>query len=283
MNFKQLSIGLIFFLISPISFGQVDLRFDYGYSDDFIQPIYSEIKMQFPNKKIDKLYSDTLKSVELLKQDYFLFSGNYLLTINFSDNNLVKDSAEYSFAINGLETDISISIDFHYNEKLYKVNDQWIKKEKIPKGYISVTKYYESPESIKISLENLESTDGYKAPFFRLINNSRDTLYGEYLPGYFWGSLYISTNDSTWSRKKIGTIDTEFVDSPPLFPDSSKIATVGSFGVYNKLPNFFYIYELLFSKNGNTHGLSKYLDNRCMEWWAITEEFYRLLYKFKIE
>jgi hypothetical protein len=283
MNFKQLSINLTFLLISIKLFGQIDLLFKYDYSDDFKKAVYSEIKMQLPNSKIYKLYSDTLKSVMFSKANYFLNSGSYFLTVYFSDNNVVRNSVKYYFSLDGTETDVTIDISFHYNEKLYKVNEQWIKKEKIPKGYISITKYYQSPQSIKISLENLESNDYYKGPFFRLINNSRDTLYGEYLPGYFWGSLYISLNDSTWSRKKTGIIDTDFVDSPPLFPDSSKIATVGSFGVYNKLPKCFYKYELLFSKTGNFHGLSKYLDNSCMEWWTMTEEFYRLTYKFKID
>lgn len=282
MKFKHLSLNLIFLLIGTKLFGQIDLQFEYDYSDEFTKAVYSEIKMQFPNKMNDKLYADTLKSVEFTKADYFLISGNYFLSIYFSNNSGIRDSISYSFELDGTETDISIGISFRYYEKLYKENEQWIKKEKIPKGYISITKYYKSPESIKISLENLKSED-YKGPFFKLINNSRDTLYGEYLPGYFWGSLYISLNDSTWSSKKIGVIDTEFVDSPPLYPDSSKIATVGSFGLYRNLPNFFYKYELLLSKTGNSHSLSKYVDDNYMEWWTMTENFYRLTYKFKID
>lgn len=283
MIFKQLSVNLTLLLISSKLFGQIDLQFKYDYSDDFKNPVFSEIKMQLPNRKIDKLYSDTLKSVEFSKSDYFLIPGSYSLTIYFSDNNVVCDSLTYSFGLNGTETDIAINISFYYDEKLSKVNEQWIKKEKIPKGYISVIKYHQAPESIRISLENLPSDDYYRGPFFRLTNNSRDTLYGEYLPGYFWGGLYISSNDSIWSRKRIGIIDTDFEESPPLFPDSSTIATVGSFGMYRIMPKCFYKYELLFSKTGKFHNLSIYQDNNFMEWWAATEDFYRLIYKFKIE
>jgi hypothetical protein len=282
MYFKQLSIGLVLLLSCTRIIGQIDLQLNYSYSEDLNKTISSKIALQFPNRKTANLYADTLKSFELLKADYLSIPGSYLLTIYFSDNNTIRDSIDYGIVIDGKETDIEIDISFHYNERLQKVNNQWIKKEKIPKGYISVRKYFQPPESIKISLSNLESNDSFQGPFFRLVNNSRDTLYGEYLPGYFWGSLYISTNDSTWSRKKIGIIDTEFVDSPPLLPDSIKIATVGSFGAYYKLPKCSYKYELLLS-NTSTHGLTKHIDNDCMEWWATTENFYRLIYKFKIE
>lgn len=64
----------------------------------------------------------------------------------------------------------------------------------------------------------------------KIKNNSKDTLYGEYLPGYFWGTLSYIRNDSILATRT-GRIDYTFDNPPPLYPDSVKIATVGSFGL----------------------------------------------------
>jgi hypothetical protein len=281
MNIRQLTFGFVLLLLGQNLFGQIDLQFTYEYSDDFKKPVYSKIKIQSPNENIETLYADTIRLFETTKQSYLQYPGDYILKVSFSDFCSLIDSVEYRFTINGTETDVFVNIGFYLDFKLVRENNQWIKKEIVPQGHISVTKHFKASESIQIKWEDIQSDD-YKGPFFKITNNSKDTLYGEFLPGYFWGTLSMSINDSTWSRKNIGTIDMEFVDSPPLLPDSSKIATVGSFGLLKILPKCYYTYEVFLSKKPFNFGLSKYLDKN-VEWWANTKELYRLRYKFKIE
>jgi len=49
----------------------------------------------------------------------------------------------------------------------------------------------------------------YKAPFFMLKNNSNDTIYGQYHPNYFWGSISFLV-DSIWTTDYFGRLDMNF-------------------------------------------------------------------------
>ena len=284
MKNRRLTYVLFLVLISVKLFGQTDLKLNYKYSEDFKRPVFSVIKLHFPSGKIEKLYSDTLKKIDLFKPHYIEESGNYSLSVLFANNNLKTDSLTYDFKLNGKETDVKIDISFYIDRQRIRQGGQWLEKPPIPHGIIYVTKYYKAPKSVLINLDSTKLGDeDYKGPFFKLTNNSRDTIYGEYLPGYFWGTLSIQRNDSTWSRKYTGNIDMEFVGKPPLSPDSSRIATVGSFGMFKKLAKTSYCYELLFTKDKKSRGASLYENHETFQWWAITDEFYRLKYKFKIE
>jgi hypothetical protein len=266
-------------------FGQSDLLFEYEYSN-FIAPIYSRIELKFPNGKNKKIFSDTLSMFEYSQKNYLDETGKYTLKISFNSDKYGQDSINYDFELNGKETNIDISIKFDYNGKYYKEGDFWIKKEKVPQGYIRVFKYYKAPESIQICInEGFESNEYYKGPFFTLKNNTTDTIYGEHLPGYFWGTLFFLNEDFSVKKKWIGTIDYMFVDSPPLYPDSSKVATVGSFGVLKKLPPHKYKYELLYSTKyqSSGKGIGVYEDKRLFVWWAGTKEYYKIIYQFEIE
>jgi len=284
MKNKRLTYGLFLLLISSKLVGQTDLQLNYKYSEDFKKPVFSVIKLHFPNGKIDKLYTDTLKTFDLFKPNYLKNSGSYSLYVFFAKNDLKTDSLSYNFKLDGKETDVKVDISFYIDRQRIRQGGKWIEKSKIPRGTIYVTKYYEAPKSVHVNIDSTELGDEYyKGPFFKITNNSRDTIYGEYLPGYFWGTLSIQRNDSTWSRNYTGNIDTEFVGKPPLSPDSSRIATVGSFGMFKKLFKTSYCYELLFTKNNKSRGASLYENHETFQWWTTTDEFYRLKYKFKID
>ena len=282
MNCKQISCILIFILMSSNLLGQTDLKFEYHCNKEFIRPIRTDIMLKFPNGRIEKLLSDTMRSLEYFKKGYFRKSGNYLLSIRSTGLDSKTVSTDYRFVLNGKENEVKIDISFHYNSKLSNENGNWNDKQVKTDALISVIKYYESPKSIELSLEDLESED-IPSPFLKLTNYSKDTIYGEYLPGYFWGSLSIGINDSTWTNKRIGIIDTELDNRRPLYPDSSTIATVGTWGYKNHLIKNKYKFELLFTTNWFSRGLSKYKDTDSINWWAGTKEFYRLIYKFEIK
>ena len=284
MKSRKLTYAFFLVLISAKLVAQADLQLEYKCSEDFKRPVFSAIKLHFPNGKTDKLYSDTLKTFDLFKPNYTGESGSFSLSVLFADKDIKTDSLTYDFKLSGKETDLKIDISFYIDRQRIRQGGHWIVKSKIPSGSIYLTKYYKAPESIQINLDSTEFGDEfYKGPFFKLTNNSTDTIYGEYLPGYFWGTLSIQRNDSTWSNNYMGIIDTEFVGEPPLSPDSSRIASVGSFGMFKRLAKTSYCYELLFTKNQKSRGAGLYKNHKTFQWWETTDEFYRLKYKFKIK
>lgn len=272
-------------------YGQSDLGFSYEYSrggllrsdSNFDSFVFSKIKIRFPKGNIYQLFQDTVNKYEYSKRNFFQEQGEYTLMIYFYSDKYGKDSIDYKFEISGKEIKVDISVSFYYSGKYYKDGEYWIKKEKVPQGHVSVFKYVASPKSIEISLNNVkESNEYYKGPFFNLKNNSNDTIYGVHLPGYFWGKLFLIENDSI-VFERIGTIDDMFENSPPLYPDSTKIAMVGSFGIYKQLPPFKYRYELLLSKKWESLGIGVFLDKDDFVWWAGTKEFYKLTYDFEVK
>ena len=61
---------------------------------------------------------------------------------------------------------------------------------------------------------------------------------------------------------RTGILDYEFVDSPPLYPDSTKIASVGSFGIRKKLVSFDYRFEVMLAKKWQSIGIGIYEENQ---------------------
>lgn len=287
-------ISLFLFLLivkGTTLYGQNDLGFFYNYDrgllnhsdQSFDSPIFSKIKLRFPNGNICQLFADTVSRYDFSRKNFFKEQGDYILKIYFSSDKYGKDSIDYQFGISGKEIKVDISISFYYDGKYYKNGDYWEKKEKVPQCHVSVFKYVPCPESIAISLNKVkESNEFYKGPFFDLKNNSKDTIYGVYLPGYFWGKLFFTRDDST-IVEKMGTIDEMFGDSPPLYPDSTKIAMVGSFGLFKQLPPLKYRYELLLSNKWESLGVGVFLDKDDFVWWAGTKEYYKLTYDFEVK
>ena len=143
-------------------------------------------------------------------------------------------------------------------------------------------KYYGEHKNVKIQLIQDEfGTPPYFGPFFKIKNNSHETFYGEYLPGYFWGTLSYIRNDSIL-RTSIGHIDTDFIDSPPLYPKSTKIATVGSFGLSRKLKSFEYRFEVLLKKKYEVIW-NIYKEQPNFVWEESTNEYFKLKYDFKVD
>ena len=186
-----------------------------------------------------------------------------------------SDSVNYPLYIDGAETEIVIKISVDNGNYDYEHKDTGCS--------ISVIKYYKPPKSIKLTLINLEPAD-VKNPVFRLDNFSHDTLYGYFLPGYFWGALKHKLDNSTWSNKSYGTLDLNFVRRPPLYPDSSKIASVGTWGI-DSLQKGSYKYELAVSTmwNGVEGEVNEYLDHDSIKWQAGVHKYYKLEYEFEIK
>jgi len=269
-------------LIGMTLYAQNTMNFTYDCEKVFQSSILSNIILKQPDKEAYILFSDTVHNYSLTKNNFFKAKGKYMLTILFDSEKYGKDKIVYNFDLNGNEKSTDISVRFDYTERYIKKGEIYEKGEKIPNGYVEVIKYYEAPKSIDIKLdETLKSGEDYKGPFFRIKNNSKDTLYGAQLPGYFWGTLSYLKNDSVIATRT-GSVCYEFAGSPPLYPDSTKIASVGSFGLSNKLVPFDYRFEVLLANKWQSQGVGVIEDRINFVWWAATKEYYKLMYDFKI-
>lgn len=256
-------------------------NFNYSYAKAFSDAVYTSVALITPSAATPEiLYADTINNVKIHKENYFNTPGRYSIQITFNSDKHGKDSLNYPFDITGDEIAVEISVCFEYRSKANGI-DEYYPADSIPQGYIWVAKHYNPSPSIKISLdESIQSNKYYKGPFFRLENHSNDTIYGMYLPGYFWGVLYHINNSTGLSIMRQGRIDYEFVPLDPLYPGSSATATVGSFGLYEKLPPGQYQYELIYFTQPTSLGTILHKDNPHFRWWTATKGYHTIKYEF---
>jgi hypothetical protein len=220
-----------------------------------------------------ELFNDTVRIFEK-NIESFLSENEYILSVEI----IGKETLDYPFTLLGNETDIEINVNFNAKYDLFSEHKS---KEN---GRVEILKYYNFIHNLDIQyLPNLKGSEYYKSPFFSLKNNSNDTIYGEHLTGYFWGSISF-LKDSVWSNDYFGMLDYNFAGALPLFPDSVTITQVGSFGWRNDLPKNHYKYTLLYTTDKNiSRGAKRYLETDNFVWWARTTKYYRLMYEFDIE
>jgi hypothetical protein len=283
LKIAQSLLASLLLLMGMTLSGQNNIHFSYESRDIIKSPTKVIIILKSPDKGKFNLLTDTVSDYSFSEMNYFKSPGKYILSISFEAEKYGKDSLDYDFELNGYEIFTVISVAFDYRERLIKKEDIFVKGEKVLNGYIRLCKYYDAPKSVNIELDEENTGDEvYKGPVFKIINKSKDTLYGEHLPGYFWGTLFYIRNDSILAIKS-GIIDYEFVDSPPLYPGATKVATVGSFGLTKKLFPFEYSYEVMLSDKWQSQGIGVYKERQNFVWWAGTNEYYKLKYDFKVD
>ena len=286
MGIKRSCCCLVLLIMELNLVGQTDMRFNYMYSDEFKKPVFSQVFLTFPNGKVEQLYRDTSKISEIRHKNYFCDTGEYSLRVVFESKELKKKSSiVYTFELNGEEADIDITVCFCYNNTAFYgflAKPKQMDKKKIAKGYIYVIKYYESGKNISIHLSDIESSeeDAIQGPFFTLVNNSKDTFTG--LDGYFGGILGMKMEDASWAAK-IETIDRAVNRCSLLYPDSTAIATVGTWGYMSKLPKNQYLYDLLYTVYHPIVEICTQEQKRNFYWYTHTKTLYRLQYEFEIE
>jgi len=267
-----------FFSLNVIA--QADLNFSYYfYSNSVSERTYSSIYLKSYNETT-QLLCDTVSKFEYATKDFFK-SKNYVLVVEFENKMFGKDSLNYPFDLDGNEIRVDIDIRLYNDRNNYQNNNTNEKS----RAFVEVIKYFNSTHALDIQyLPNEKGNEYFREPFFLLKNNSKDTIYGEHLPGFFWGTISIFVNDSTWSKDLFGNLDTDFALHPPLYPDSTKLAWVGSFGWRNNLPKNRYKYTLLYTTNENSSiGAKQYLEKDNFVWRTDTKKYYQLIYEFDIE
>ena len=280
MKIRRIIVLIITILSCLELSAQKELFLKYEHSKDFKYPVFTQITLNSSLEKVE-LYADTLKSFKSQSMDYCQEKGIYTLKIKFA-NNIYKDSISYDFEVNGTETHIEIDLSFEFSVDYFSSNLKK-KKEPIPKAYLKIIRYYK-PKNVEISIAKVKESEeagSLKGPFFALKNNSNDTIYGEYHPNYFWGTLSVLQQDSTW-RVLGAQLDMNFAGSSPLYPDSISLATVGSFGYPKNLPSNKYKYEILYTTNKNQkRGYSLYKEDKSCIWYIGDKNFYKLIYEFE--
>lgn len=264
-------------LVCNTAISQNDLLLEYRQGENFPTPVYSVINLKYPDGNIIRLYADTIREFMLEKKEC-MPAGKYELQVYFNSKEYDSDSIRHSFNVKGNEISTQISVSFNLNKPLSMDK----KKQNVPNGYIRIEKIYNAPSSVKIKYyPSLKSSDYYKDSFFLVKNESKDTIFGDFNPGYLWGTLYYKTKDSMIPFG--GTLDGNFAPAPPLYPDSVKIASVGSFGVFKKMPPAGYRYQLKYSINNTGRGIPLHIKKDTFVWWIADKEHYQLIYDFEIK
>lgn len=121
----------------------------------------------------------------------------------------------------------------------------------------------------------------FPGPQFLVKNESRDTLYGEWLPGYLWGRLSI-WNDGKYVGNLVGQICTTCDEEPPLYPNFVKPAWIAAFG--RRTPPGKYRFNLYYSTENKTKGTATLVsETNAFRWWSAVQNWYLLTCEFEIE
>ncbi|MEE3386049.1 MAG: hypothetical protein VZR36_13330 [Prevotella sp.] len=170
----------------------------------------------------------------------YLKPGLYRAIFLLNSSTFGQDSICRPFVINGKEKNIDIDMDAYY--------DSYGTRDSLVNVTAGVRRYYDAPRTVKlkyIDYQKSDSTGAYPGPIFSIKNCSRDTLVGEYLPGFFWGTV-ARIFDGHCSRFYPGYVCTSFGTGQLLYPDSTRESWVATLG--KEIPPGKYRYRVRYTK-----------------------------------
>ena len=148
-------------------------------------------------------------------------------------------------------------------------------------GFLLIQRTMKPDPRVTLVYSKYFPTGDYRGPFFKITNNSSYTVYGRYLPGYFWGEI-ATIKDGVCGKFRPGIIDTNFADRDPLFPGKSSDAIVGSFGI--SLHPGTYRYKLIYQKDPTDFDSASLLyDDGLHEWFCSVKDGYQIICDFEIK
>lgn len=272
LSVRVLLVLLVAYMHIVTAYGQCDLQIKY-LVEDLPSPVHGTVKLTSPDGRSTVLFRDTSKRKDIV---YRLDKkGDYRLSVSYED----RDSLEQSFSIVGEEDLVEAIIRFQLERKV--LSDSWC-RDSIPSGYFVIFKNSRPSPLVKINYLYTVAAERYvyPGPVFSVINESRDTLYGEWLPGYFWGSLSEWKNGRLEVREEV--IDLNFADHPPLYPDSLAYATVGSMG--RIVPFGKYRFNLYYStETSSKRSASLVKESDSFRWWARVSNWHLLTCDFEVD
>jgi len=273
---KQIFAIFVLFLSNVVSVkGQCDMLIDYSV-EKIPSTSHGTLRMLLPDGKSTIVLDDNVKQMQ--KEYHLEQLGEYRLTVIFSNAISGRDSLERTFTLTGEEYKVETTVHFWRDQKDLS---NWKSKDSINSGRFTITKY-SNPSSL-VKIKYLRSSTGenneFPGPQFIVKNESRDTLYGEWLPGYFWGT-FSRWVDGEYVGNHAGQICTTWADEPPLYPDSVKPAWVASFGA--RIPPGKYRFNLYYSTENKIKGsATKLFESDTFRWWSSVQNWHLLTCEFE--
>ena len=225
--------------------GQCDMFIDYSV-ENIQSNSHVAMRMHLPNGNSTIVLDDTVKQVQ--KEFHLEQLGEYRLAVVFSNVISGKDSLERTFTLTGEEYKVETTA--HFNRERKNLSD-WKIKDSINSGRFTITKYsYPSPlVKIKYIRNSTGENNEFPGPQFIVKNESKDTLYGEWLPGYFWGTL------SKW-------VDGKYVGT--------------------KTPPGKYRFNLYYSTENNIKlAATRIYESDTFRWWSSVQNWHLLTCEFE--
>lgn len=276
---RLLAILLLLLAQSTSLRGQCDLHIDYSVKDLPTSSL-GTLRLLMPDGTDFILFRDTCRQTEFTCRLEQL--GEYRMTATFTNGIKCNESLEQVFNLTGDEYLVESIV--HFRRERMDLSD-WSSKDSIPSGFFTITKCLHPSPLVKIKYlyTNSRRGDDILGPIFSIINDSQDTLYGEWLPGYFWGVLS-RWKDGDYVGYSVGSIDTDWVEEPPLFPGQEKNAWVASFGRIT--PPGKYRFRLYYTTDSpyvskRSAGLTR--ETETFRWWSSVSKWYLLVCDFEIQ
>lgn len=276
---RLLAVLLLLLAQSTSLRGQCDLHIDYSVKDSPTSSL-GTLRLLMPDGTDFILFRDTCRQTEFTCRLEQL--GEYRMTATFTNGIKCNESLEQVFNLTGDEYLVESIV--HFRRERMDLSD-WSSKDSIPSGFFTITKCLHPSPLVKIKYlyTNSRRGDDILGPIFSIINDSQDTLYGEWLPGYFWGVLS-RWKDGDYVGYSVGSIDTDWVEEPPLFPGQEKNAWVASFGRIT--PPGKYRFRLYYTTDSpyvskRSAGLTR--ETETFRWWSSVSKWYLLVCDFEIQ
>lgn len=276
---RLLAVLLLLLAQSTSLRGQCDLHIDYSVKDLPTSSL-GTLRLLMPDGTDFILFRDTCRQTEFTCRLEQL--GEYRMTATFTNGIKCNESLEQVFNLTGDEYLVESIV--HLRRERMDLSD-WSSKDSIPSGFFTITKCLHPSPLVKIKYlyTNSRRGDDILGPIFSIINDRQDTLYGEWLPGYFWGVLS-RWKDGDYVGYSVGSIDTDWVEEPPLFPGQEKNAWVASFGRIT--PPGKYRFRLYYTTDSpyvskRSAGLTR--ETETFRWWSSVSKWYLLVCDFEIQ
>ncbi|MBQ6726328.1 MAG: hypothetical protein IJQ89_07080 [Bacteroidales bacterium] len=195
-------------------------------------------------------------------------TGSYRLTATVNGS----DTLSLSFILTGGEEVVKVCI----NNPLPSCRDGNTKKT-----VFSIERHLFPPKNVEIETYKYKRRGRIEGPIFKIKNGSKDTLYGYFSPNFLWGWLEVFDNGKR-TGWLFGTRDYQYNGGgKPLFPNSTKKATVGKSGIH--VHAGIYRYHILYSTKPQNIGIPLTYKTSTRDRYTSVKSWYHLTCDFEIK
>lgn len=258
-------------------YGQIPLQLTYESSLSDTNAV-SRMLLQASNGRT--ILFSTASSKQQVLRDTLTATGNYRFDMTFTDKQHPKDSvcAVLDVSPDVLQVDIDLSLFYSL-----RLTEDYKQKDSVATASLNISVCHQSPP--QVSIRYLYNRDGKNSreiagPMFAIVNNSKDTLYGEFLPGYFWG-YYATLDDGKPGRYRWGPICSSWAPGTPIAPGGVGYAWIGSFGK-TLLPGKYRFKVLYTPQRGGDVKPFSHTAHSVIDWHLRVKHWYVLTYDFEI-